>query len=288
VPVVVTGASGRIGRELTPVLAARGEVRAVVRDQGSAEALRAAGAKAAVASLEDTTILATIMNGAHTLIHLAGGPDLPDESEYVAANLGTTQDVLEAATAASISRVLFISYPGASASSSNAFLRAKGLAEEAVAAAGLDHLILRCTHVSGPGQRWLEDLRAAISRPLAIPVIGSGRQRVAPVHIRDVVAALVAADDRADPISGTLGLQGPRIAAMDELVDVVVGRARRKVHVPPRSAGRVSRVLGRQVHPTFLELLAGDSVADAADAAQELGLTLTAFTAGLVGAGSRV
>jgi nucleoside-diphosphate-sugar epimerase len=284
VPVVVTGASGRIGRVLIPALVARGEVRPVVRDASSAESLRALGAKAAVASLEDTGLLATIMNGAHTVIHLAGSPDLPDETAYAAVNLGTTRDVLAAATEASVARVLFLSYPGASSGSPNAFLRAKGVAEEDVEAAGVDHLILRCTHVSGPGQRWYEDLRTSTARSLAVPVIGSGRQRVAPVHVRDVAAALVAADDRADPISGTLGLQGPSVSAMDEVVDVVAGRARRKLHLNPTSTGRASRLFGRAVSATYLELLAHDSLADARDAAEELGLTRTPFADGLAGA----
>jgi NADH dehydrogenase len=281
VPVVVTGASGRIGRVLTPLLADRGEVRAIVPEGAAADALRAAGAKVAVASLYDSAILRAIMDGAHTVIHLAGAMNLPDEAAYETSNLETTREVLEAATEASISRLLFLSYPGASSSSSNAFLRTKGLAEEAVEATGPDHLILRCTHVSGPGQRWLEDLRIAVARPLVVPVVGSGRQRVAPVHVRDVVAALVAADDRADPISGTLALQGPRVAAMDELVDVVAGRGRRKIHLPAGSTGRASRLFGRPMHTTLLELLASDSVADAGDAAQELGLTLSPFADGL-------
>jgi hypothetical protein len=48
-------------------------------------------------------------------------------------------------------------------------------------------------------------------------------------------------------------------------------------------------VFARPIHPTFLELLANDSLADAGDAAQELGLALTPFADGIVGAaGSRV
>lgn len=282
-PVVVTGASGRIGRVLTPLLAERGEVRAIVREEAAAEVLRAAGAKVAVTSLYDSAVLRAILDGAHTVIHLAGDMNLPDAAAYETSNVETTREVLEAATEASIARVLLLSYPGASASSSNAFLRAKGLAEEAVEATGLDHLILRCTHVSGPGQRWLEDLRASIARPLVVPVVGSGGQRVAPVHVRDVVTALVVADDRSEPISGTLALQGPLSAPMDDLVDLVAGRSRRKIHLPSRSAGRATRLFGRPMHPTFLELLANDCEADARDAAGELGLAVSPFEDGLVG-----
>ena len=282
-PVVVTGASGGIGRALIPLLVERGEVRAVVRSPRAAEDLRAVGAKAAVCDLDETSVLATIMDGAHTVIHLAGGLDLPDDAAYEASNLGTTRDVLEAAGDAEVARFLLLSYPGASPGSSNAYLRAKGQAEEAVLASGLDHLILRCTHVCGPGQRWLEEMRAAAARPVAAVVVGSGRQRIAPVHVGDVSAALLAADDRAEPVSGTLGLQGPDVVTADEVVDLIAGRTRRKVHLSQDASRRAARLLGRRLHPALLEILATDSLADVPDAAAELGVKLTPLGEGLAG-----
>ncbi|MGH2710039.1 MAG: SDR family oxidoreductase [Actinomycetota bacterium] len=280
-PVVVTGASGGVGRVLIPALAGRGEVRAVVRSSRSAETLRASGAKVAVCDLGETSALTTIMDGAHTVIHLAGGLDLPDDAAYETANLATARDALEAAADANAARFLFMSYPGASSSSGNAYLRAKGLAEEAVAASGLDHLILRCTHVYGPGQAWFEEMRRSASRPLAATVIGSGQQRLAPVHVRDVVAGLVAADDRAEPVSGNFALQGPDVVTADEIVDLIAGRHRRKLHLGPDAARRASSLLGRRLHPALVEILAADSLADAPDAAKELSVSLTSLSDGL-------
>jgi uncharacterized protein YbjT (DUF2867 family) len=285
VPVVVTGASGGIGRVLVPMLAERGEVRAVIRDGTDAEQLRAAGAKVAVADLADTTTVATAMAGAHTVIHLAGGLDLPDEGAYEAVNLGTVADTLEAAGEAEVVRFLLLSYPGASPASPNEYLRAKGLAEEAVRASGLEHLILRATHVYGPRQRWLDEMRAAAARPVAATVVGSGRQRIAASYVEDVARALVAGDDRAGAASGTLALEGPDTLTADELIDLLAGRPRRKVHLAPPAARRAARLLGRRLSLTMLEVLAADSVADGPDAASELGITLTPFREGLAASG---
>lgn len=280
-PVIVTGASGAIGRTLVPLLAARGEVRAVVRGRGSADPLRATGAKVAVCDLDHTSVMATVMDGAHTVVHLAGGLDLPDDAAYETANLGTTLNALEAAGESSVTRFLFVSYTGASVESSNAYLRAKGAAEEAVRSSGLDHVILRCTHVYGPGQGWFEEMRRAASRPIAALVVGSGRQRLAPVHVRDVCAALVAADDRAEPPAGTLGLEGPDVVTADEVVDLIASRARRKIHLTAAAARRAARLLGSRLHPALLEILAADSLADALDAAAELGIDRTGLLDGL-------
>jgi uncharacterized protein YbjT (DUF2867 family) len=286
VPVVVTGASGGIGQVLVPMLAERGEVRAVIRDRTAAEALRAAGAKVASADLADTATMITAMAGAHTVIHLAGGLDFPDQGAYQDANLGTTRDALEAAREAGVVRFLLLSYPGASPDSPNAYLRAKGLAEEAVRDFGLEHLILRSTHVYGPRQRWLDEMRAAASRPVAATVVGTGRQRLAPSYVEDVARALVAGDDRAGAASGTLSIQGPDTLTADELVDRLAGRRRRKVHLAPGAARGAARLLGQRLSLTMLEVLAADSVADGRDAAEEFALTLTALDDGLAASGS--
>jgi uncharacterized protein YbjT (DUF2867 family) len=285
VPVVVTGASGGIGRVLVPMLAERGEVRAVIRDRVAAEPLRAAGAKVAAAHLADTATAVTAMAGAHTVIHLAGGLDFPDERTYEAANLGTTRDALEAAGEAGVVRFLLLSYPGASPGSPNAYLRAKGLAEEAVRDSGLEHLILRSTHVYGPRQRWLDEMRAAASRSVAATVVGTGRQRIAPSYVEDVARAVVAGDERAGAASGTFALQGPDTLTADEFVDRLAGRRRRKVHLAPGAARRAARFLGQRLSLTMLEVLAADSVADAPDAAAEFELTLTALDDGLAASG---
>jgi uncharacterized protein YbjT (DUF2867 family) len=281
VPVVVTGASGGVGRVLVPMLAARGEVRAVVRSRSASDPLRKSGAKVAVCDLDDTTTLGTVMGGAHTLCHLAGGLDLPDQAAYTAANVDTTRAALEVAVEAGVRRVLFLSYPGAYTASTNAYLRTKGLAEEAVRASGLEHVILRCTHVYGPGQRWLVEMRAAATRPLAALVVGPGTQRLAPVFVEDVALSLLTADDRASHVAGTFGLQGPDQVSADEMVDRLAGRRRRKVHLGPGAARRAAQLQGRRLSPTMLEILAADSVADAPDAAAEFGLRMTPLREGL-------
>jgi uncharacterized protein YbjT (DUF2867 family) len=283
VPVVVTGGSGAVARALIPVLVERGsEVRAVVRSRAAADPLRRLGAKVAVCDLADTVTLSVVMRGAHTVCHLAGGLELPDEPAYEAANVETTRDVLEAAVDQDVARFLLLSYPGASPEASNAYLRAKGVAEEAVRASGLEHVILRSTHVYGPDSAWLRELRAAARRPIAAVVVGPGTQRLAPVFVGDVAACLAAADDRAaGGGGGTFGLQGPDIVTADELADLLAGRARRKVHLGPDAARRGARLLGRRMSATLIEVLAADSLADAPDAAAEFEVALTPLRAGL-------
>jgi uncharacterized protein YbjT (DUF2867 family) len=285
VPVVVTGGGGRIGRVLIPMLAERGEVRAVLRRSERADELRAAGAKVAVLDMAESATLAAVLDGAHTVVHLAGGLDLPSDEAYEAANVGTVRDVLDGATEAEVARFILLSYPGASPDAANPYLRTKGLAEEAVRDFGMDHVILRSTHVYGPGQLWLEVVRAGTVRPVAAVVVGPGSQRLAPAFVDDLVRAIIAADDRASAVAGTFGLQGPDEVTADELTDLLAGRPRRRIHLGPAAAGRAARLLGRRLSRAMLEVLAGDSLADAPSAADEFGLHLTPLAEGLRASG---
>lgn len=274
-PVVVTGASGLVGRALVPrLLGAGSEVRAMVRRQGAAEPLRAAGSKVAVGNASDPEILAAVLRDAHTVCHLVGGLDLPDTA-YEETNLGSTLATLRAARDAEVVRFLFLSYPGADPAESNQYLRAKGMAEEAIRESGLEYVIVRSTHVLGPGSSWLEGMAAAAGRRPVATVVGSGTQRLAPVFVEDVATVLTAGDNRAAAVRGTFGLQGPDVVTADDFTDLLAARRRRKVHLSPEAAARGSRLLGRPASQAMFEILAADSVADAPDAAAEFGVKLT-------------
>src|SRR5437867_1987721 len=153
--VMVTGASGVIGRATIAALLARNpEVRVAVRRDEDAERLRALGAKVTLGRLDDAPALAEVLWSVHTLVHLVGGVNQVSDDEVFAANHRSTLVALGAARSAGVRRFIFVSYPGASVDAAHPFLRAKGIAEEAVMHSGLEPAVLRCTHVFGEGGLW--------------------------------------------------------------------------------------------------------------------------------------
>jgi uncharacterized protein YbjT (DUF2867 family) len=270
-PVVVTGADSAVGRALIPLLRERGsEVRATVRGVDGADRLRGLGAKVAPEAASDADTLRAVLDDAHTVCVLTGDLFLPDGESYEETIVESTRTVLRVARKAKVTRVLLVSYPGASSASTNAFLRSAGLAEEAVRDSGLEHAILQCTHVYGPGSPWLEFMvRASRHRPPL--VVGSGTQRLAPVFSADVARALAAADDRAVPVLGTYGLQGPDVLTAAEFANLL-GPAEGD---PP--ALQWSQTIG--------EVLAADCLADAPGADKEFALERTSLLAGLAASG---
>src|SRR4029453_18246929 len=131
----------------------------------------------------------------------------------------------------------------------NPHLAAKAEVERMIAASGLEHAILRCTHVLGPDGRLLDLLAAR--PPVKVP--GDGRQRVAPVWVGDVAAAIAAADDAVE-LAATWSLSGPDEVSVDALVDAVHGGPVAKHHLTAAAGLTHAQA----------EVLAADSLADPA------------------------
>lgn len=280
-PVIVTGASGLIGRHAVPAFVrASPQVRAYVRRPEAAEQLRAAGAKVAIGGIDDVDNLEVVMAGAHTVCHLVGGLNPRPPDTYDRSIVGSLSSVIEAATRAGVKRLLYVSYPGASPQAVNLYLLAKGRAEEVIRSSGLDYVIVRCTHVYGRGGEWLRSMtRASRMRPAL--VIGSGRQVLAPIYVEDVAAVLAAADDRERVESGMWGLEGPDRITADGLADLLGGGRRRKLHLSPRAAFHLAPLTRHAMSRAALEVMAGDSLADAPNAAAEFGVDRTSLQEGL-------
>jgi uncharacterized protein YbjT (DUF2867 family) len=279
--VMVTGASGVIGRSLVPLLAARDEVRACVRRAEAAHALRAAGAKVAIDRSDDADSLAEILRGVYTLIHLVGGPNQPDTDQILAANHGSVLTALAAAREAKVRRFIFVSAPGASVEATHPYLRAKGLAEEAVVNSGLDFAIIRSTHTYGLGGLWFTSV---VEGALAVPpfVVGAGDQSVAPILADDLAAVIAAADDLSGELVGTWALEGPDALASSALVKRLTLSGVDPDPLPPEDApSRLTELLGTPVSVSAAELFALPSRADAQDAASAFGVPRTTLDVGL-------
>jgi uncharacterized protein YbjT (DUF2867 family) len=282
VTVMVTGANGVVGEAVVRALAGRDEVRATVRRPETAEALRAIGAKVTVRTVERSDDLAEVLPRVHTLIHLIGGPNQPDAAEVLAANHGSTLAAVAAARTAEVTRFVLVSTPGADPDAADPFLRAKGLAEEAVALAGLEYAIVRAAPVYGVGGLWFTAVvQGALADPPFVP--GEGTREVAPLFADDLAGVIAAIDDRAEVVAGTWALEGPEVLTIDGLVRLLRDDDVGPEHLDGEAAAaRLEEVLGVAIAPAAVADLARSGRAlDAADAAAAFGVPQTPLEAGL-------
>jgi uncharacterized protein YbjT (DUF2867 family) len=288
--VMVTGASGLLGRAIVEVLVQRDEVRATVRRPEAGEALRLLGAKVAVRPVEEPDELIEILPRVHTIVHLVGGVNQPSDDEILTANYASTVAAVAAAKEGGVRRLILLSAPGASVDHPHPFLRAKGLAEEAVVNSGLEHAVLRSSHAYGLGGLWFASTVMGAEHGF---VVGDGTQRLAPVLANDVARVVEAIDDLGDPIEGVWDLSGPEEFTADEVFGIV-GEGGVPAHLDPSSAAkRLTDLLEIPVSVRATESFAGLSMADTfdaivLDAAAAFGVETTPFEEGLRAIAARV
>ena len=216
----VTGGSGFIGRYLLRSLASRAaEVTVLARsgaprepDSGTSRVRWIAG------DIADSGAYAAFLKSGDTVLHMAAATGKASAADHRRINVDGTAALVRAAAAAGVARFIFVSSIAARFEDvrSYPYARAKRTAEALVIRSGLPHLIVRPTIVLGAESPiWQRFRQLAAGR--TIPLIGNGRTRIQPIHVRDAAAALVAVmhDDSA---TGVLELGGPDVLTIAELL----------------------------------------------------------------------
>jgi nucleoside-diphosphate-sugar epimerase len=215
--ILVTGASGFIGQAVCARLLAQGhEVAALVRRDGS----QPAGTRPLAGDLSDGRRLAQALAGERPqcVIHLAAEiASQRSERKIREVNVDGTARLLDACVAlaggdpATGPRVVFASTV-VTGDAHGALLtedaplpvhtpygRSKQEGERLVLSCGLPAVVIRPSHVYGPGGWYVSELIAQLRRPGRFAVIGSGANLWDVVHVDDVASALLLGAERAAP-----------------------------------------------------------------------------------------
>jgi NADH dehydrogenase len=232
--ILVTGASGFVGRHVVCELAAGGtRVRAMVRTARGASALEGIDCELVRGDVTDPASLRAASRGMRTIVHLVSIVEgSPATFERVMAT--GTGNLVEAARETAVRRIVLMSALGTGPGATVPYFRAKWAAEQAVSSSGVEHVVLRPSFVFGTdGGALPRFLRIARLAPVT-PVIGPGTQRVQPIWISDLVRA-VALSVEAEETGAPVELGGPEAVTWSEFwrrLKVALGTRRPAVHVP--------------------------------------------------------
>jgi uncharacterized protein YbjT (DUF2867 family) len=276
--VLVTGASGFIGASLATRLASSGHsivaaVRDVERASRSASQFRYVGAD----FTRDVTADAWRERVANVdaVVNAVGLFRERGAQTFDAVHRRAPIALFEAAAAAGVRRIVQVSALGADADAPTPFLASKRAADEALLARRPDARIAQPSLVYGRGGASAALFATLASLPV-VPVPGGGRQRVQPIHVDDVVAALQALVERDDLHGGRYPLVGPAALELREFLAAL--RAGMRMPAPrfasiPRSlvAGASSVAPRALVDRDALAMLDRGSTADATLTAKLLG-----------------
>ncbi|MCW2988142.1 MAG: NAD-dependent epimerase/dehydratase family protein, partial [Solirubrobacterales bacterium] len=169
--ILLTGATGLVGRELLPILLDSGQrVRVLVRDPRRLGANRVR-VQIALGDIADPFSLRHAMRGVETVIHLAA--TIRDQPRGTIEELNglATLRLLQGAERAGVERFVFFSALGASSIQRTRFFRTKALAEEAVGDSDLETTVFAPSIVYAPGDPWLSLMERLANLPL-LPIAG--------------------------------------------------------------------------------------------------------------------
>ena len=215
--VLVTGASGMLGRATASALIDRGDEVTVLQRRPAGLSCREL-----LGDVADRDVVARAAAGQDAVLHLAAKVDVTGRwAEYVRANVEGTRSVLAACRRAGVGRLVHVSSPavahggsalagvGAGAADPDRarghYARSKARAElDALAAdsADLAVLVVRPHLVWGPGDTQLVARIVERARAGRLPVIGSGAALIDTTYVDNAAAALVAAVDACGPVHG--------------------------------------------------------------------------------------
>ncbi|WP_312489526.1 NAD(P)H-binding protein [Sphingomonas sp.] len=163
--VAVTGATGFVGRAVVDRAAAMGlSLRALTR---RAQPSRA-GITWIAGALDKPDSLATLVEGADAVLHIAGVVNAPDRAGFVAGNIEGTRAMVEAAKAAGITRFVHVSSLSAREPELSVYGWSKRQAEDIVTQSGLDWTIVRPSGIYGPGDMEMRDMFRAARLGIAL------------------------------------------------------------------------------------------------------------------------
>ena len=262
--ILVTGASGFVGRALVNELAAAGQsVRAAMRQP--ADIFPRSVEVVAVSDLTRPVEWRALLKDVATVVHLAGiahaDPALA-ESAYDRVNRVATAELAGAARAAGIRRLVFVSSIRAQSGPSSrqplhetdpphptdAYGRSKLAAEEAVRAANVPFTILRPVLVYGADAkgnlaRLLDVARSPWPLPFAL-----FRQRRSLLARQNLIDAIRFALEQQDALGQTYIVADPSPLTLGEIIAAMragEGRSPRLLPVPPALLGLALKAMGR-------------------------------------------
>ncbi len=274
-PIVVTGATGFIGRHLVESLEGAGlRVRAIVRRPGQ---LSGRTESIVASDIHDREAVRRAFEGATSVVHLAGRAHAKPEgqndpaSECTRINVDGTALLLEEAAAAGIRTFVFASSVKAVADESfealtpdtpprptdaygESKLEAERLVRVAAARHGFYAPILRLPVVYGPGMKAnMAALFGAVDRGIPLP-LASVTNRRSFVYVGNVVAAVLALLERRAQDSPVGYVSDEKDLSTPDLVREiarVLGRSPRLFPMPPgilmglgKTGGLLSRIAG--------------------------------------------
>ena len=269
--ILITGSTGFIGRHLVARLLADGRAVRCLLPEGVEVTWDAPTQPEIVrGTLGDDEALFRAATGISTIIHLESGQWWGNARQLERLEVYGTRNLVEAARAARVGRVIMLSHLGATPASGYPLLRVKGSVEEIIRASGIAYTVLRTGLIFGEDDAFYSHIAMSLAmNPFAFIMPGRGEVVLHPLYIDDLVAILAQTLENINTVDAVIEIGGPEYITLRDLIRTIMRVSRRRrmiLSVPPYLVRMFTRISGvftprTLITPQWLDLLATNRVA---------------------------
>lgn len=264
--ILLTGAGGFIGKHIAEALTSAGhEVIAATRDRG----IDFNGMRMASNWLAHLQGIDAVINSVGIIAETRG-------QTFAALHYHAPVALFHACTQAGVKRVIQISALGADEHAFTPYQLSKKAADDVLRSLPLEWFVLRPSLVYGPGGKSTALFQRLAALPV-IPLVGGGTQQIQPVHVDDLVAAVMACLNSSHA-QRTINVVGPQAMTLVEWLQRLrthSGKSLAKTFSAPYkmviASSHIMRHLVPMLHPDNLRMLQHGNTADVQPLAELLG-----------------
>ncbi|MBN1517903.1 SDR family NAD(P)-dependent oxidoreductase [Candidatus Sumerlaeota bacterium] len=250
---LVTGAPGFLGSAVVREVVRRGQkVRAMTRATSSLELLEPQKESIEIvqADMADAASLDAALQDVDAVVHCAAttSSSAPDLEISRKVNVEGTRALIEAMRKHGARRLINISSQSAHPDNPSVYGQTKLEQDEVVQASeGIDWTILRPSIIYGPEEKGIFHKMVQHCRKLpAIPIIGSGKEEMRPVHVDDVAIASLDCIAHDATIGQIYDIGGADVLAFKDFIGELLkalDQKKMRVHLPIPIAMLLARTL---------------------------------------------
>jgi uncharacterized protein YbjT (DUF2867 family) len=220
--ILITGGSGYIGSHIVKRFTKEGvSIRALIRNperarrEGRLSNLEIEWSEGDVTQPET---LNKAMQGIDLVIHTVAIAVEKGNNTYERVNYQGTVNIVEAAKASDVNRLINLSQLGAKASLPYRMMASKGKAQDYVAQSDLDWTAFRPSVVWGPEDEFANTFARLVPlTPIIFPIIGDETTQFQPIWVDDLAEAIFKAHADPSTIRKEFELGGPEILTLEEI-----------------------------------------------------------------------